>query len=47
MFNSIKRLYNAGKLTKDMLKKLVAIKPEWLSAEEFEKITGEEYTEGD
>ena len=47
MFYSIRRLYNKGKLTIDELRKLVEVKPEWLSAEQFEEITGETYKEDD
>lgn len=41
MFDTLKRLYDSGKLTKDMLGR--AIGKSWITAEQYKEITGEDY----
>lgn len=39
--NDIKRLYDAGRLTKDAVRK--AVRLNWITAEEYTEITGDPY----
>ena len=41
-YESVKRLFDAGKLTADGVKKAVGIG--WISSEEYTEITGEDYS---
>jgi uncharacterized XkdX family phage protein len=41
MFERLKRLYDAGRLSKAGLAK--AVQRDWITAEEYEEITGEAY----
>ena len=41
MFDTLKRLYGAGRLPKANLKKAVPLG--WITIEEFKQITGEDY----
>lgn len=43
MFDTLKRLYDAGRLPKFNLKKAVAAPFEWITAEQYTEITGEDY----
>lgn len=43
LVNSLKRLYAAGRVTKEQLKERVA--KEIISAEDYKEITGEEFDE--
>lgn len=43
MFNSIKRYYDSGRYTKEQVK--VFVMARWITAEEYEQITGEPYEE--
>lgn len=42
MFDTLKRLYDSGKLTKEMLGR--AIGKEWITTDQYKTITGEDYT---
>jgi len=44
MFDTLKRLYDAGRLPKANLKKAVAAPLEWLTPEQYKEITGDDYT---
>ncbi len=43
MFDTLKRLYGAGRLPKANLKKAVAAPFEWITPEDYQTITGEAY----
>lgn len=44
MYNIIKNLYTSGKMSKDKLKLCVSLK-QWITQEQYEQITGEQYQE--
>lgn len=45
LFDSVKRLYDSGSITKDGLKKAVEKQPKpWITKDEYKIICGEDYT---
>ena len=42
MFEMIRNLYNSGLMSKDKLKLCVSLK-QWITPEQYEEISGEEY----